>query len=296
MRTHENIRNDKNIMKVFLSYSKPDLYMVRPIYYLLKNIGFDPWMDEEDILGGQDWELEISKNIKKAHVVIIFLSSNAVNRAGYLHKEIREAMNKAELQPEGTIFIIPVKLDDCRVPTRLNTWQWIEIFKNNSIKKLVDALNNRASLLKLKNASPKSLKEHILYIKDNEYVKSDIKQKRGENLDIVGEYTAIGTNQDRSSYLCDVDITRKGDFYYVKWYIAGSVLTSTGFITKKYLTVFGDYFVTYDIKGDGTLDGVWGDVGTEKLIKNKPSFLKTSRPLGYIDLIRINNKNKMKRK
>ena len=43
-------------------------------------------------------------------------------------KEIKDVLDLADRQPEGAIFIIPLKLDECDVPDRLKPWQWINYF------------------------------------------------------------------------------------------------------------------------------------------------------------------------
>jgi hypothetical protein len=39
-----------------------------------------------------------------------------VTKEGYVQREIRRAIEVAEEKPEGTIFIVPVKLEECDVP------------------------------------------------------------------------------------------------------------------------------------------------------------------------------------
>ena len=80
---------------------------------------FDPWLDEEDILPGHDWEHEIAGAVKSSAVVAVCLSANSVTKAGYLQKEIASALDMAAEQPEGHIFLIPVRLEECDVPERL---------------------------------------------------------------------------------------------------------------------------------------------------------------------------------
>src|SRR6185369_12354195 len=51
-----------------------------------------------------------------------------VNKAGFVQKEIRLALDVADLQPEGSIFLIPTRLKDCDVPIRLRKWQWVDLW------------------------------------------------------------------------------------------------------------------------------------------------------------------------
>jgi formylglycine-generating enzyme required for sulfatase activity len=134
-------------LRVFLCHSSADKPAVRELYQRLKADDFEPWLDEEDLLPGQDWQREIPKAVRESDVVIVCLSRGSVNRAGYIQKEIKFALDVADEQPEGAIFIIPVKLEDCKVPDRLNRWQWVNQFDPNGYKKLLRALQFRAKSL-----------------------------------------------------------------------------------------------------------------------------------------------------
>lgn len=116
-------------LKVFLCHSSQDKPIVRDLCKKLKAEGWiDPWLDEEKLLAGQKWDSAIQKAVKDTDVVIVFLSSNSVTKEGYVQKELHSALNSAEEKPDGTIFIIPLRLDNCDVPFRLNTWQYVDYF------------------------------------------------------------------------------------------------------------------------------------------------------------------------
>ena len=74
-----------------------------------------PWLDEKDLILGQDWRAEIPKAVRASDVVLVCLSKDFYV-AGYRQKEVRLALDVADEQPEGTNFIIPVKLEECEVP------------------------------------------------------------------------------------------------------------------------------------------------------------------------------------
>jgi hypothetical protein len=128
---------------IFLSYAKEDESKVKAIYRKLRKEHLNPWLDVADLLPGQEWDKVIIKTIRKARFVIVFVSKNSVNKRGYVQKEIKEALDAADTMPEGEIFIIPVRLEECEVPERLSTWQWIDIFRTNGFKKIVDALKDK---------------------------------------------------------------------------------------------------------------------------------------------------------
>jgi hypothetical protein len=103
--------NDSSL-RVFLCHSSADKAAVRDLYKFLKASGFDPWLDEEDLVAGQDWEYEIRKAVRESDVVLVCLSQNSINKSGFIQKELKYALDVADEQPEGVIFIIPLKSGD----------------------------------------------------------------------------------------------------------------------------------------------------------------------------------------
>jgi hypothetical protein len=104
-----------------------------------------PWFDEEDILPGQDWELAIRKAIRASDVVLVCLSRTSVSKIGYLQKEIKQILDVADEQPEGTIFLIPTRLEPCDVPERLRRWQWVDLYEDAGYPRLLRALRTAPS-------------------------------------------------------------------------------------------------------------------------------------------------------
>jgi len=140
-------RAPTRLLRVFLCHSSADKPAVRDLYQRLLADGADPWLDEEKILPGQDWELEIKKAVRESDAVIVCLTHGSVTREGFVQKEIKEALDVADQKPEGTIFVIPLKLEECIVPDRLRRWQWVNLFEQRGYEKLMCALWARASAL-----------------------------------------------------------------------------------------------------------------------------------------------------
>lgn len=131
-------------LSVFLSHSSRDKPEVRKLYERLRVYGIAPWFDEENLLPGQDWSREIQKAVRASDVVIVCLSRGSITKAGYVQKEIKFALDIADEQPEGTIFIIPLKLEECDVPDRLSRWQWVNFYEAKGRERLIRALKVRA--------------------------------------------------------------------------------------------------------------------------------------------------------
>ena len=134
-------------LKIFLCHSSADKNAVYRLDEHLRTDGTKPWLDEKDLLPGQDWSAEITKAVRASDVVLVCLSKMATNNAGYLHKEIREALDVADRQPEGSIFLIPIRLEEVEVPERLRRWQWVNLFEDSGYEKLIRALRVRAESL-----------------------------------------------------------------------------------------------------------------------------------------------------
>ena len=141
-------------LKVFLCHASGDKPAVRDLYHRLRAAGFDPWLDEEKLLPGQDWQLEIPQAVRSSDAVVICLSRRAVTKAGYVQKEIRYALDVADEQPEGAIFLIPLRLQECEVPQRLRRWQWVDLFDERGHERLLGALRVRAKSVGLLVAYP----------------------------------------------------------------------------------------------------------------------------------------------
>jgi formylglycine-generating enzyme required for sulfatase activity len=136
-------------LKIFLCHASGDKPAVRDLYHRLRAESFAPWLDEENLLPGQDWQLEIPQTVRSSDAVIVCLSTRAVTKRGYVQKEIRYSLDVADEQPEGAIFLIPLRLEECDVPQRLRRWHWVDFFDDKGYQRLLGALRARAESLGL---------------------------------------------------------------------------------------------------------------------------------------------------
>lgn len=156
-------------LRVFLCHSSQDKPIVRELYQRLLAEGWiDPWLDEEKLLPGQNWDMEIEKAVEVADVVIVCVSNKSVNKEGYVQKEIRKVLDISDQKPDGTIFIIPLRLEDCEPPRRVKTWQYVDYFPLDrrdwayqrlltSIKIRFDSLDKSNASSTINDAEPKGL-------------------------------------------------------------------------------------------------------------------------------------------
>jgi hypothetical protein len=156
-------------LSVFLRHSTEDKARVRDLYNKLLNDGVDPWLDQEKLVGGTDWSLEINKAIRGAHAVIVCLSKASITKSGFVQKEIKRALDVADEQPEGAIFLIPLRLEDCDLPDRLRDKQQIDFFAPQGYHRLLRALKQCADALGIKLVAGSE-------IEDRETALADLKQ------------------------------------------------------------------------------------------------------------------------
>ena len=130
-------------LKIFLCHSEDDKPKVRKLYKRLIADNFDAWLDEVKIIPGQDWDLEIKKAVRNSDIVIVCLSNGSITKEGYIQKEIRFALDIADEKPEGTVFLIPVRLEACNVPNRISRFQWVDLFQKVGYAKLKESLHLR---------------------------------------------------------------------------------------------------------------------------------------------------------
>jgi len=146
---HRDEAVSESRLRVFLCRSSGDKPAVWRLYQMLCVDDMDPWLAEEKLLPGQDWHLEITKAVRAAHAVVVCLSHSSIRKTGYVQKEIEYALDVAAEQPEGTIFIIPLRLEECEMPDQLQRWQRVDLFESGGYHLLVRALQSRAQTLGL---------------------------------------------------------------------------------------------------------------------------------------------------
>src|SRR6266545_3269590 len=134
-------------LKVFLSYASQDRAVVRELSgRLASEVWIDPWVDEKKLLPGQDWRLKIEEAVETSDIVIICLSNNSVSKEGFVQKELRYAREIALEKLEESIFLIPLRFDDCIVPRGLRFYQWADYFgerKEETYSVLLESLKLR---------------------------------------------------------------------------------------------------------------------------------------------------------
>ena len=186
--------------KVFLAHASEDKEAVRILHRKLTDRGFQPWLDEIDLIPGQNWPVAISEAIRRSDVFLACLSQWSVSKHGYVQRELRTALAAYGERPPGTIYLIPVKLDECDVPDlqmpelgiRLRDFQWLDLWKTDGFDGLVNAISVATAIQNPQSREPANRGVRIVdisfveripeqerkwpgYLEETGYVRLDIK-------------------------------------------------------------------------------------------------------------------------
>jgi MinD-like ATPase involved in chromosome partitioning or flagellar assembly len=163
-KTQETAELLRRPLRVFLAHASFDKSVVRELHEkLMREKWLDPWLDEEKLLPGQDWEQEISSAVINTDVLIVCLSRQAVKREGHLQRELKYALDTSLEKPEGTTLVIPIRLDNCEIPTRLMAYQCLDYFPDDKKEKAYTRL-----LLGLKLRAEQMAKDSLYTIKSGD--------------------------------------------------------------------------------------------------------------------------------
>lgn len=169
-------------LNVFISYAKEDQKIAIQYYNWLENENFNPWLDVKKLKGGQNWELEIDRAFKKAHVIIWLMSPQSIYKRGFIQREVKEALDNLRYKQPDDIYIIPVIIENCNVPDYISDkLQFINNSDGLAFDSLKSSLLTAAEQQSISITSGTPIGPYL--VKTNE-IKEDWDENLGYELDI----------------------------------------------------------------------------------------------------------------
>jgi predicted ATPase len=105
-------------ISIFISYAHADSAFVDRLEADLRQQGFDPWVDRQRLKGGQRWRRELQDAVKRAQVLLLVLSPDAI------------ASENVQIEYDYVLelgnVVIPLYYRQCEVPMELRAIQWID--------------------------------------------------------------------------------------------------------------------------------------------------------------------------
>ena len=132
---------------VFLIHAHGDKKAVRKLCNRITGKNIKAWLDERELLPGQNWKREIRNAMLRSDIILVCLSELFNKQGGYRYEELKIALEKADSLPENEIFIIPARLENCDTPDWLRHLHRVDLFDANGYKKLMQALRKRITSL-----------------------------------------------------------------------------------------------------------------------------------------------------
>jgi hypothetical protein len=126
---------------IYIIYQRTDLAIAYDVAKQLKERGFYPWLDEEEITPGQKWSTTTSKALSESALALIIVSRNTRFESSWVAKELKVAMQMLSSKDETVSPIIPIRLDDSPLPEELRDVQGVFYSDPNYIDKLERGLN-----------------------------------------------------------------------------------------------------------------------------------------------------------
>jgi hypothetical protein len=114
------------------------------------------WIDKHRLLPGQDWRRVIERAIDRADFFVACFSRRAGRKRGQFPYELRYALRCAERMPLDEMFLMPVRLEACLVPQRIqNTTQYVDLFPdwNMGVERLVESIRREHAQRRQRDAA-----------------------------------------------------------------------------------------------------------------------------------------------
>lgn len=135
--------------KVFICHATENSAQAREVFEALSAAGLEPWLDQENLRGGDRWDSLIEATIQEVDFVVVLnsralLAKGAHRHGSYVIKEINVALRAMDYRLAE--FIIPAKIDDAPLLDPLLKLQAEDLSKPDGMKKLVRAIKRRVAV------------------------------------------------------------------------------------------------------------------------------------------------------
>jgi len=127
--------------KVFLSYASEDEQQAEKLFQNLREAGFEPWWDKDQLRGGDRWDERIEHVLQDVHYVLVLQSSALLDKSfSYVNKEINIARDRQKYARYGIQFLIPVLIENCSLRPDLQEFQVVNLINETGYGELFSIL------------------------------------------------------------------------------------------------------------------------------------------------------------
>ncbi len=133
---------DSAAPSVFICHASENQEAAREVHEALERSGLQPWLDRENLRGGDRWDQVIESTIEEASYFVVLnshelLAKTRNPRGEYVNREIKAALDGT--RDRFTNFIFPVQIDDAPLFEPLEDFQAVDLSSQN-VRELVRAI------------------------------------------------------------------------------------------------------------------------------------------------------------
>ncbi|MCR9246512.1 MAG: TIR domain-containing protein [bacterium] len=129
---------------VFICHASENAEIARRIHDELERKGLDPWLDKDDLRGGDQWSPLIEKTIDESDFFLLLNSAELAAKTkerAFVNKEINIALESKKWRRSE--YIVPVCLDKTPLDPVFEKYQHVDMTQDDGMKRLVRALKRR---------------------------------------------------------------------------------------------------------------------------------------------------------
>jgi hypothetical protein len=138
------LAREREPRRIFLIYAREDLEAARRLAAELREHGFHPWLDVDEITPGQVWQKAVIRALEESAVALVLVSEHLAKK-GFVQEELKVAMETLQEQERNFSPVVPVRLDNSEIPERLSHVQWVNLFEETGMERLLSGLNRVVS-------------------------------------------------------------------------------------------------------------------------------------------------------
>ena len=148
-------------VKCFISHNSKDKAFARRLAQELREVGFEPWLDEWSIFAGESISGKVQSAIASSDYFIVILSPSSVG-SNWVREELRAALAiRLATKPD---FILPILLQDCDLPLFLHDYKYVDFRRSfrGALAEVIRALKKQQAVFE--PLSVRQIREDIVVV------------------------------------------------------------------------------------------------------------------------------------
>ena len=146
IKVSRRLTREREASRIFLIYAREDLEAARKLAADLREHGFNPWLDVDEISPGQVWQRVAIRALEESSVALVLISGHLAKK-GFVQEELKVAMETLQGKEKDFSPVVPVRLDDSEIPERLSHIQGVNLFEETGMEHLLSGLNRVVSVV-----------------------------------------------------------------------------------------------------------------------------------------------------